>query len=137
MFDEHIYYVKNNIQKPFKMDIFYYPECVRKMFEMEKLLPLLRWKNEGYRKYAWETREVPFKEEIIHKAIRDSLTTEIQEEAEKRIQTITQFLPNNVLTRLIPLMPDIIGGVQLVNPRSTPTRIIRLIGLMGLILTVV
>ena len=136
VFDEHIYYVRNDTQKPFKMNIFYYPECVRKRFEMAKLLPPLRWKNEEYHKYAWETRDMNFKEEITHMAIRDRITTEVQKEVEKRIPTITPFIPNSVLTRLGTLMPGITGGVQLVNPRSMPPRRIRLISLMGLILIV-
>ena len=39
LFDEHIIYVKNDIQNLYKMVILKYDELVREMFEMANFLP--------------------------------------------------------------------------------------------------
>ena len=39
IFDEHIHYVRNDIQKPFKMKILKYDERMGDMFEVTKLIP--------------------------------------------------------------------------------------------------
>ena len=46
MFNENIYCVMNDIQKPFMIGILEYSKHVRKMFEMSKLLPPPSRKNE-------------------------------------------------------------------------------------------
>ena len=47
MVDENIYYVRNDNQKPFKVVILKYAECVCEMFEMTKLLSTPIRNNEG------------------------------------------------------------------------------------------
>ena len=37
LFEEKIYYAKNDIQNPFKLDILKYADRLREMFEMPKL----------------------------------------------------------------------------------------------------
>ena len=37
LFEEKIYYARNDIQNPFKLDILKYAERLREMFEMPKL----------------------------------------------------------------------------------------------------
>ena len=39
MFDEHIYHVRNYIQKHFKMGILKYAQLIIDVFKMEKLIP--------------------------------------------------------------------------------------------------
>ena len=70
-FDEHIYYVMNNIQKNFNMGILNYAEHVCDMFEMDKLLPHPNRNNEEYHEDSWDIMDMHYKEEIICKAIKD------------------------------------------------------------------
>ena len=67
MFKEHIYYIMNYIQKPFNMVILKYAKHVHDMFEMKKLLPLNSRKNEKYDEANWDTRDMPYKYDVIHK----------------------------------------------------------------------
>ena len=46
IFNVHIYYARNEIKKAFKISIINYDERVCKMFEMSKLIPPPRRKNE-------------------------------------------------------------------------------------------
>ena len=45
------------------------------MFDMAKLLNPPSRNNEEYHKSAWDNRDTPFKDDIIHKAVKDGLTT--------------------------------------------------------------
>ena len=62
------------------------------MFEMENILPPPIMKNLEYHEAAWDTRDVPNKEDIIGKLINDGLYSAMQEEVEENdniYQTIT------------------------------------------------
>ena len=59
--DRNIYYVMNDTQKTFKMDILEYAKHVREMFEISKLLPPHTRNNEGYHEAAWDNREITYK----------------------------------------------------------------------------
>ena len=52
------------------------------MFEMAKLLPPPSSNNEEYHEATWDTRDMNFKRDIIHKKIKDVLLTAMQEEVE-------------------------------------------------------
>ena len=72
-FNKHILYVNNDIQKPYKMGVLNYAECLCEYFEIAKFPPPPRSKNEDFHKSAWDTSNKPFKEGDIRKAIKDSL----------------------------------------------------------------
>ena len=84
MFDEHIYHVRNYIQKPFKMGILDHAEHVCKMFDMSNLLPPLIRKNDDYHEYTWYTRLMPYNEVILRKSIKYRLNIVMQEEVEEK-----------------------------------------------------
>ena len=78
IFDEHIYYVINEIKKPFNIIIIYYAECVRGVFQVEKLIPLPIMKNEEYHEPNWNNREINYKEDIIWGEIKEKIPTVMQ-----------------------------------------------------------
>ena len=80
VFNGNIYYVMNAINKPFKMGIQDYAERMCVMFEMAKIIPTTSRNNKEYHKDAWDTSDMPYKEDMIQKAIKDEITAVIQEE---------------------------------------------------------
>ena len=60
MFGEHIYYVRNDIQNPFKIGILKYADNVNEMFAVDKLLPPLSRNNEDYHESAYKKMGKPF-----------------------------------------------------------------------------
>ena len=60
MFGEHIYYVRNDIQNPFKIGILKYADNVNEMFGVDKLLPPLSRNNEDYHESAYKKMGKPF-----------------------------------------------------------------------------
>ena len=60
-------------------EILEYDECVCKIFELAKLIPPLRRNDEAYYEAVEDTMDMPNKEDIILKAIKEGPTTAIQE----------------------------------------------------------
>ena len=60
---------------------------------MAKLISSRSRKNEEYHKSNRDTREMPYKEDIIHKAVKDGLPTAIQEEAKKKFGSDYRTIP--------------------------------------------
>ena len=59
VYDKHVLYISNDIQKTFNRGTLENTERVCEMFELDKfLLPPIR-KNEEYNKYPWDTKEMP------------------------------------------------------------------------------
>ena len=73
LFDEHIIYVKNDIQNLYKMVILKYDELVREMFEMANFLPPPISNNCQYHNTAWDIGNKPFKEYGTLRVIKDGL----------------------------------------------------------------
>ena len=90
---EHIYYVRNYIQKPFKMGTLEYTEHVCEMFKMDKILPLPIINNEDYHEAAWDNKDKPYKEEIMCKAITDFPIVSIKEEVKKKFDRNYRTIP--------------------------------------------
>ena len=84
MFKEQKYYVRNEIQKTFKMGILEYSEWIHAMFEIVKLPPPPNKKNEENHEATWDTREITYKGEIIRKSTNNGLPTTIQEDFEEK-----------------------------------------------------
>ena len=93
VFGEHIYYVRNEIQKPFKMGTLQYTEHVHGMFKMDKLTPPPRRNNEEYHEAAWDTRDMPYKQEMICKAIKDVLLDSINEQVKEKFSSNYRTIP--------------------------------------------
>ena len=105
---------------------------------MSKLiLPPIR-KNEKHHESAWDTRDMPYKGDIICKEIKDGMPSVMQEEVEENVGSKYQTIPppKNGSIFLGTYRPWITGGAQIVDPRSPLSKIRRLIILMGLMLTV-
>ena len=94
VFGEYIYYVRNDIQKPFKMGTLEYTEHVRDMFKMDKLIHPPRRNNEEYHEASWDTRDMPYKQEMICKAINDFLLASMKEEVKKQFGRNYCIIPN-------------------------------------------
>ena len=67
MLEEHIYYARNDIQKPFNMGIPKYAECMCNIIEMYKLIRYPISKNGDCQEYNWDTRDTPYKNGITRK----------------------------------------------------------------------
>ena len=93
VFGEHIYYIRNDIHKPFKMGTLQYTEHVREMFKMDKLIHPPRRNNEEYHEASWDTRDMPYKEEIICKSIKDVLLAPMTEEAKEKFGSNYRSIP--------------------------------------------
>ena len=93
MFCEHIYYFRNDIQKPFKMGTIEYTEHVCEMFKMDKLLPPPLSNNEDYHEDSWDNKDKPYKEEIICKATKEVLLASIKEEVNKKFDRNYRTIP--------------------------------------------
>ena len=79
VFDENIYCVRNDIYKPFNMGILKHSEHMCEVLKMDELIPTLIRKNEEYHESSWDTKYMTYKEDIIRKTIKNSLTKSTQE----------------------------------------------------------
>ena len=77
LYEENVYYIRNDIQKPFNMGILECSEHMRNIYEISNLLPLRIRNNEWYHEDAWYTRYTTYKEEIISKANKEGLSKEM------------------------------------------------------------
>ena len=80
VFDDHLMYVTNGIQKSLKVRIFCYTECIRDMFDIAQYLsPPIKKCEECY-EANWETRYKQFTQDLIRQDTWDSILATMQED---------------------------------------------------------
>ena len=77
VFKNHLRYVMNSIHKTFKARILHYDKHLHEMFDIYHYLYPPSKKVQEHHKSKWVTRDKPFDEKRIHKAIRLCLTKEM------------------------------------------------------------
>ena len=89
----------------FNLGILQYVGCVCEMFDMANLLPPPKSKNQAYHEATWDTKDVHFKQDIIHMAINDGLHAPMLEQVKKN-NCYYHTIPTKELIGLLGILQD-------------------------------
>ena len=82
IYQDHLKYVRNDIVKPLHAGILRYVDRVLEMNDLAEYLPSPSMKGECYGKDNWKFHDQEFTVSDIHVAIKDGLTSYMQDELE-------------------------------------------------------
>ena len=80
VYHDHIEYLQQSINKPFKWPMVRYISRIREMFDYCLYLQPHSFKDQSFKEACWDERDKPAPEKLIRKAIKDGLPEDMQNE---------------------------------------------------------
>ena len=125
VYHDHIEYLQQSINKPFKWPMVRYISRIREMFDYCLYLQPHSLKNQSSYEACWDERDKPAPEKVIRKAIKDGLPEDMQNELSDKETDYREMSEEKLMDTLTTIEQRMSAIGQPIKKHRTKSKLLR------------